>query len=102
MVEINNNNQIDVGVDAVVVSIEKNVNTNKRSSIILINTSTGGQVLTIAIDGVAQVNKGIVLNAGGVWADSRDAGYYPTQAQITAISDAAGGKISIQERIEVN
>ena len=102
MAEINNNNQITIGTNATVVSIQKDVNSNRRSSIILINTSTAGQSITIAIDTEAQLNKGIVLSAGGVWADSRDGGYYPTQAQITAISDAADGKLSIQERIEVN
>jgi Zn-dependent alcohol dehydrogenase len=98
MVEINRNEQLTIGTDASIVSIEKNNNNVLRNSIILINTSTGGQVITIAIDSPAVSNQGITLNAGGSWQDSAEGGYLPTQKQITAISSAADGKLSIQER----
>ena len=96
--EINRNEQLTIGTTAEVVSVEKNNANLKRNSIILINTSTAGQKITIAIDASAEANKGIVLSAGGVWSDSRDSSYYPTQALITAVSDAADGKLSVQER----
>jgi len=98
MREFNRNEQVTVNATASVVSVEKGNNNGQRQSIILINTSAGGQVITIAIDTEAVVNKGIVLQAGGVWQDSKDGGYIPTQKQITAISSAAGGLLSIQER----
>jgi len=97
--EINRNEKQTINTTAVVVSVERNNNNGTRSSIILINSSTGGQIITIAIEGEAKVNEGIVLHAGGVWQDSRDGGYFPTQKQITAISSGAGGQLSIQERV---
>ena len=96
--EINRNEQLTIGTTASVVSVEKNNANLRRNSIILINTSTGGQVITISIDAEAVANQGIVLNPGGNWSDSRGDTYYPTQALITAISDLADGKLSIQER----
>lgn len=97
--EINRNEAITVnGTSAVVLSVEKDNANVKRESIILINTSTGGQKITIAIDAEASANAGIVLSPGGSWNDSRDGNYYPTQKLITAISDIAGGRISLQER----
>ena len=97
--ERNVNIQESVGTDAIVVSVEKGNMNGRRASIICINTSTGGEKITLGIDTSAIVNKGIVLAPGGVWADSMDAGYMPTQKQITAISDGAGGLLSIQERV---
>lgn len=98
--EINRNEQITINQAAPsVVSVERNNNNGQRQSIILINTSTAAQIITIAIDSEASSNKGIVLNAGGVWQDSADGGYIPTQKQITAIASADDAKLSIQERV---
>jgi len=88
-----------IGTSPAVVSIEKDNANGKRHSIIIINTSTLAQVITLAIDAEAQALAGIVLYPGGSWQDSRDSGYYPTQKQITAVSSAAGGTIAIQERV---
>lgn len=98
MPEYNLNDQLTIGTDASVVSVEKGNANIRRSSILLINTSSGGQVITIAVDTEAQANKGVVLNPGGTWSDARDGGYWPTQKQITAVSSAAGGLLSIRER----
>jgi len=96
--EFNRNEQATIGTSASVISVEKDNANVKRKSIIVINTSTGGQVITIAIDAPAVAGAGIVLSVGGSWQDSQDGGYLPTQKQITAISSAAGGLLSIQER----
>jgi hypothetical protein len=98
MAEFNRNEQITVGTDAIVISVEKNNENNKRKSIILINTSAAAQVITIAIDAQAVAGQGIVLAVGGSWQDSQEGGYLPTQKQITVISNAIGGLVSIQER----
>ena len=100
MTELHRNAKIDVGTDAVVVSKDIGQSPSKRVNILIINTSTAGQVITLAIDGVATSDEGIVLNPGGSWSDNSDAGYKPTQKQITAISSSANGQLSIQERLE--
>jgi len=100
MGEINRNENITISHTAAqVVSVERNNNNGARVSIIIINTSTTGQSVTLAIDAPAVLNAGIVLNAGGHWQDSAEGGYLPTQKQITAISSAAGATIAIQERV---
>jgi len=98
--ELSTNDLVTVDTTAVVISVEKaNANT-VRKSIIVINSSAGGQVVTLGIDKEAVANYGIVLSPGGYWSDSAEGGYYPTQKQITAIADIAGAKLSIQERTE--
>ena len=71
----------------------------QRTFINIVNTSTGGQVITVAVDQEAQAGYGIVLNPGGTYTESRDSISYPTNAQFTAISSGAGGTIAIQERV---
>lgn len=99
MSELNTNRSVSVGTDPVVVSVERDITNGRRVSIILINTSTGGQVISLSIDAPAVAGSGIVLSPGGVWQDSMDGGYYPTQKRIVAIADLAGGSLSHQERI---
>ena len=100
-IEFNRNEKITVGTAAIVISDEKQNSQFTRNSIIIINTSTGGQVITLSIDNEAVSGQGIQLTAGGVWQDSKDSGYLPTQRQITAISTLAGGTIALQERTGV-
>jgi len=97
--ERNVNEQVTIGTDAAVVSIEKGNANGIRTSVIFINTSTGGQTITLGIDKPAVANQGITLSPGGFWTDNADTGYLPTQKQITAVSSAAGGLLSIQERV---
>jgi len=97
--ENNINRQDTIGVAASVISIEKGNNNGRRGSIIIINASTGGQKITICIDGESVAGFGIPLAPGGSWMDSEDSGYKPTQKYISAISDIAGGLLSIQERV---
>lgn len=99
MQEFNNNSKATIGTTASVASIEKDNNNIKRSSIIITNTSTGGQTISLGIDEEAVAGEGIVLGVGSVWADTRDGLYFPTQKYISAISSAAGGTIAIQERM---
>jgi len=57
--EIVRNESIAIDTDAVVISIEKNNVNARRNVISIINTSTGGQIITIAPDGVAVAGQGI-------------------------------------------
>jgi len=91
------NSTIAIPTTPVVVSIERGNNNGRRESITLINT--GIEAATIAIDSEARLNNGIVIYPGGVWSDSRDGGYWPTQRQITAISLAGDAELAIQERV---
>lgn len=97
--ELNINQQTTIGTSAIEVSAERANRNGTRRSIILINTSSGGQIITLAIDSPAVAGSGIVLNPGGIWSDNADGGYLPTQKQVTAISNLAGGTLAIQERV---
>lgn len=99
MGELNINKQLTIDATAQEISPERANRNATRRSIIVINTSTGGQVITIAVDAPAVSKQGITLYPGGLWSDNADGGYLPTQKQITAISDLAGGLLSIQERV---
>jgi len=99
MPEINRNQLLAVGTTSVVASEEKQNLNSKRSCIIITNTSTNGQVITVSVDSEAVANQGVVLSVGGVWSDTKESEYYPTQKLISAIASAAGGQISIQERL---
>lgn len=74
----------------------------QRSAIVITNTSTGGQVISIGIGQEAVAGSGIVLNVGGSYQDSRDGQYMPSNKQINAIASAAGGAIAVHERILLN
>lgn len=71
----------------------------QRSAIIITNTSPAGQVINISIGEEAVIGEGIQLAVGGVYQDTRDGQYLPSNKQINAISSAAGGTVAIQERI---
>lgn len=94
--ELNINTTVTVGTSNVEVSREC---FQQRSAIVLTNTSTGGQVISIAIGEQAVAGNGIQLRAGGVYQDTRDGSYMPSNKQINAISDVAGGTLAVHERI---
>ena len=73
----------------------------QRTALTIINTSTGGQVITLAWGGPALALQGIVLYPGGSWSESREATFTPSIEQVWAISSAITGTIAIHERIEV-
>ena len=100
MVEYNRNTKITVGTTSVVASTSKEGLNAIRTGIILTNTSTGAQTITVSIDSPAVSGEGIVLYPGGTWLDSKDGGGLPTQRSVNVISDLAGAVLSIQERME--
>lgn len=100
MIPTNTNNRSEaVGVAAVRVA-EAQL-TSRRSFISFINTSTGGQVITLACGQEAVAGKGFVMSPGGYYTESKDGeDSYPAQEEFTAISDLAGGTLAVVERTE--
>jgi len=98
MVERIRNASLTVGTDPSVIS-EEQFNA-QRSVLFIVNTSTGGQSITIAPGDVAVAGSGgIVIGPGGFYQDTIDSGYKPTNSRVTAVSSAAAGTISIHERV---
>lgn len=91
---------VAVGTDVVIVSPD--MTTAERNALILTNTSTGGQVISLAFGAEAKAGSGIVLSPGGFHSESKDAGFKPTNKSITAISSLAGGTLAVHERMFVN
>lgn len=92
------NKSISVGTSA--VKLADDLAPTQRKFISIINTSTGGQVISISINADPANGQGIVLSPGGSYTDSQDgAGYFPPSFNIQAISDLAGGKVAILERV---
>jgi len=95
------NRSVAVGVS--VVKIAEEVLPTQRKFISIINTSAGGQVISIAINGDASAGAGIPLSPGGTYSDSADGNskdsYFPPHFSFTAVSSLAGGTLAITERI---
>jgi len=72
----------------------------KRTQLIVINTSTTAKITIVKSDQAAVAGAGIVLNPSGSFAESTDSGYKCYQGKMSAISDVAGGTISIVESYE--
>ena len=99
MPEVNRDTSATIGTSSVIVA--EDLWENDRVEITLTNISSGGQVISIAIDGEAVANTGKVLSPGGFYAASEGDGFKPTKKRISAISSAAGGILAISERIRV-
>lgn len=91
-----NNRSATVGTSPSVVADQQD--SGIRTFISFINTSTGGQKVTLATDSEAKLGEGIVLSPGGFYYEDVNSVVYPSQKQYTAISDIAGATLAIQER----
>lgn len=65
------------------------------------NNSTGGQTFRVAIGATATSTKGIRLTPGGSITWQKELGIPVTQSFVTAVSDLAGGTLTIFERIQL-
>jgi hypothetical protein len=98
MVERIRNSTLSVGVTSVKVSNQ--LYEGQRAVLVLTNTSTGGQVITIQVNEQAQATgAGIVLYPGGSWSESVDSSFRPSNLEYWAIASAAAGTLAIHERI---
>ena len=71
-----------------------------RSSLILINTSTGGESITISVgQPVIASGSGVLIQPGGYWQDSEESKYLPTQEIVYVKPSVATATLSIQERV---
>lgn len=92
------NGSVSVGTTAVLLS--PYLADRLRKALVITNTSTAAQIIYLSWGSPAIVGQGIPLvSAGSSWTESIDSAYVPSVQDIWAISSAAGGTISIQERI---
>lgn len=92
------NKTVSVGTDPVVVSSE--LLPTQRKEIFICNTSVGGQIISLAINASPASKSGLVLYPGGSFSSSMDGyNFFPSNFQINAISDIAGGTLAVMERI---
>lgn len=95
------NEDITIGTTALIIS-EGQLNNNAVREVITIqNNSSGGQTTRVSIGKQATTTTGTNLSPGGSITDSMDSGYLPSQSRITAIASAAGGTLTIYERIRI-
>lgn len=93
------NDALSVGTTLVTVS--RQITIGLRKVIALTNVSTGTQRISLSVNGAAVDSSSIVLYPGDSWVESIDSAFIPTQAQITAIANAASGILAVHERVEV-
>ena len=91
------NKVVSVGTSQVVVCSE--VLPTQRKSIIIQNTSTGGQKITLAINQDAVSGAGFVMSPGGYYSDSINGNWFPVPFQFVVVSDLAGGTVTVLEVI---
>ena len=99
--ELIRNTAVTIGTSPVVISEEQHRDNAQRVFISFINTSTANQKISISVADDATAGSGVVLSAGGFYTESKDSGFIPTNKRFIAVSDAAGGTLAIQERIEM-
>ena len=93
------NETVAVGVASIIVSEPRKKEQNPRITILVRNTSAGGQVITVNLGmSVAVAQQGIVLKPNESYTDTTSEGYQSYQGGISAISDLAAGVLSIMER----
>jgi len=90
------NSNVTVGTAVVLISpplIVGQVNT-----LVFVNTSTAGQIITLSLGKEASALAGIVLYPAGSWSETVDSSFIPSNEKWTAISSAAGGTLAVHSR----
>jgi len=88
---------VTVGTTSAVLSEE--TGNKQRQALVLTNTSTGGQSISLAWGKEAVAGVGIVLLPGEHHVESIDKGFIPLNTSVNAISSAAGGTVALHERL---
>lgn len=91
------NESIDVGVTP--VQLMADVLPGQRRTFNITNTSTAGQVISVSVGQDPTNGHGVVLYPGGNWSETTNTGYVPSEKAFNAISDLAGGTVSVYEEI---
>lgn len=97
---VQRNRNVAVSVGTASVEISPTRDQEERVLISIVNTSTGGQTISLAFGQEAAAGSGVVLYPGGFYQESRDTNKI-VQEQISAISSLAGGTVAVSERIEM-
>jgi len=82
--------------------VSKAVFNGQRKVLSLMNTSLAGEIISIGILNQAKAGQGIVLNPGDRYVESIDAGYSPSNEQVTAIASVATATLAVHEVITLN
>lgn len=90
--------QISVTVGASNTEILNEPGVSPRIDIVLTNTSTGGQVISLGFGIPAVAGLGIILYPQDTYVFSRAQNYDPPQNTINGIASAAGGTIAVFAR----
>ena len=86
-----------IGATSVEITLQQIPGT--RNALVITNTSTAGQQISLAWGKAAVAGKGMVLYPGGTWSESIDTRFTPSAMGAQGIASAAGGTIAIHERI---
>ena len=70
----------------------------QRTWLTILNNSPTGQIISLSFGGEAVAGTGTVLSIGAAHNEVIDAVFVPQNLRVTAISSAASGVVSIQER----
>lgn len=99
MILATNNKSETIGTSAAVISEAKLTGYSERTRLIITNSSTGGQNITISVGNEATSGAGILLYPGGAVSWEKDTLPIP-QSRVFAISSAAGGTLAIYEEVQ--
>ena len=97
MVEKIRNASVSVGTSSVLVSPE--LMEGERRVLVITNTSTGGQSISVSWGETAVAGRGIYLTPNSTWSESVDSGFIPHWASVEAVSSAASGTLAVHERV---
>ena len=86
-------------IDTTSLQITQKLVGQTRKSLVITNTSTSSQIVTISEGQEAVFGNGIILYPQGTMVKSIDSGYIPSKSDYYAIADNAGATISIFEEI---
>ena len=94
------NASLAVGTTGVIIAPQ--LFEGQRSVLVITNTSTAGQIITLQTGEQAQAGgAGIILYPAGSWSESIDSAFMPSNLEYWAVASAAAGTIAIQERIKI-
>jgi hypothetical protein len=93
------NSSATVGTSSVVVSEQKVTNNAERVRLILTNTSTGGQIISISAGQDPVAGAGLQLSPGGSMGWEKQSSTPIQQLRVFAISSGAGGTLAVYEEV---
>lgn len=88
-----------VGTSTVVVSEAKLNNVSERVRLVITNTSTAGQKISVAVGTDAVSGVGLVLSPGGFVAWEKQGGQPIQQNRVNVVADAVAGSVAIYEEV---